>query len=371
MRIAVDALGIHYYGGGRTATLNLFEALLSMDEKNEYLFFLTKPEPSLTSRLGNASQYIAPVRNRFLVRMWAQAVIPAATRNFDLIHFSKHLGVFGIRTPYVVTIYDMTTLVHPEIFPSIDVWYWRTLQKRTLNNANQIIAISNNTAQDIQRIYDLAEDKIRVIFPAIAEQFRPISADLVADALANYNIPDQYIIHVGRIDKKKNLTLLVQAFARFLNFDSSKPKLVLVGEDYAKSTDTELRPRIKELGLEQHVIFTGRVPDKDLPALYSGALATVFPSVHEGFGLAPIEAMACGCPVIGHRAGAFKEVAGKAALILDSIEVETLADGLSKIINEHHLRSELRECGFERAAKFKPEKTAKQTLQLYEEVVLS
>jgi glycosyltransferase involved in cell wall biosynthesis len=371
MRIAVDALGIHYYGGGRTATLNLFEALLAMDDKNEYLFFLTNPEPSLISHEGKASQYIAPVKNRFLVRVWAQVVIPIIARNFDLIHFSKHLGVFGISTPYVVTIYDMTTLVHPEIFPTIDVWYWRTLQKRTLTNASRIIAISNNTANDIHRIYNLAEDKVRVIFPAIAERFRPIPSELATNVLDTYNVPESYIIHVGRIDKKKNLTLLVKAFARYLDRTSSETNLVLVGEDYSKSADKELRPVIKQLGLEQHVIFTGRVPDKDLPALYSGALATVFPSVHEGFGLAPIEAMACGCPVIGHRAGAFKEVAGNAALILDSIGEETLSEGLSQIINDPQLRSELKENGYERAAKFKPELTATQTKQLYEEVIVS
>jgi glycosyltransferase involved in cell wall biosynthesis len=371
MRIAVDALGIHYYGGGRTATLNLFEALLSMDENNEYLFFLTQPEPSLTSPRGNASQRIAPVSNRFLVRIWAQFVIPLAAKNCDLIHFSKHLGVFGISSPSVVTIYDMTTLVHPEIYPFIDVWYWRSLQKRTLNNAKKIIAISNNTAEDLRQIYDLPDDKIRVIFPAIAHQFRPLPAENVSNVLDAYNIPDRYIIHVGRIDKKKNLTLLVQAFSRYLDRNLSELNLVLVGEDYAKSPDTKLRPTIRDLGLEKQVIFTGKVPDQDLPALYNGALATVFPSIHEGFGLAPIEAMACGCPVIGHSAGAFKEVANDAALILDSIGIETLAEGLSQIIEDDSLRHRLRQFGFERAANFKPEKTATQTMQLYEEIGLN
>jgi len=342
-----------------------------MDEKNEYLFFLTQPEPSLTSRAGNASQYISPVKNRFLVRMWAQVMIPAAAKNFDLIHFSKHLGVFGINSPSVVTIYDMTTLIHPEIYPSIDVWYWRTIQKRTLNKAKKIIAISNNTAEDIRRIYNLPDDKISVIFPAIADHFRPAPTENILHVLDRYNIPDRYIIHVGRIDKKKNLTMLVRAFARYLDRNLSDVNLVLVGEDYAKSLDTKLRPTIKELGLEEKVIFTGKVPDDDLPALYSGAFATVFPSIHEGFGLAPIEAMACGCPVIGHSAGAFKEVAGDSALILDSIGIESLADGLSQIIEDNMLRQELQERGILRAANFKPDQTASQTLQLYEEVVLA
>jgi glycosyltransferase involved in cell wall biosynthesis len=368
MKIAVDALGIHYYGGGRTATLNLFETLLTMDDGNEYQFFLTQHEPSLVTKSGNATQLISPFINRFLVRIWAQLVIPREVRNFNLVHFSKHLGVFGIQPPSLVTIYDMTTLVHPELFPAFDVWYWRTIQRRTLHQAEKIIAISNNTAMDVASYYHIPDEKISIIYPAIADHFQPAPEREILEVRDRYSLPNKYIIHVGRIDKKKNLTMLVRAFDRFRERYNNEINLVLVGEDYPKSFDTQLRPTIEHLGLNRKVIFTGRVPDQDVPALYSGALVTVFPSIHEGFGLAPIEAMACGSPVLGHGAGAFREVAGDAALILDVVGVDHLADGLYQIIEDEELRRDLRKQGISRAANFKPEKTATQTLKIYEEI---
>ena len=368
MRIAVDGLGIHYYGGGRTATLNLFETLLTIDKDNEYLFFLTEHEPSLNSERGGSKQIISPMKNRFLVRIWAQMVMPRSVRDFDLVHFAKHLGVFKISPPSVVTIFDMTTLVHPELFPIIDVWYWRTLQPRTLFNAENIIAISKNTAKDVAKFYPGTEDKLRVIYPAIGTRFKPIQHDQISDVKSKYKIPENYLIHIGRIDKKKNLTFLVKAFDKFRNSVSSDIKLVFVGEDYPKSPDLELRPTINLLGLEDDVIFTGRIPDQDIPALYSGSLATVFPSIHEGFGLAPIEAMACGSPVIGHMAGAFQEVAGDAALIVESQSEDSFAGALSRAVNDQDLRQELIELGISRAGDFDPLKTATQTLRLYEKI---
>lgn len=368
MRIAVDALGIHYYGGGRTATINLFETLLKIDSNNEYLFFLTEPEKALQSEMGKSSQIISPVKNRFLVRFWAQMVIPRSVKDFDLVHFAKHLGVFGIIAPSVVTIYDMTTLVHPELFPWIDVLYWRTIQKQTLIAAKNIITISHNTAADVARFYPGTKDKIRIIYPAIGEHFQPADITSISITRKRYGIPEEYIIHVGRIDKKKNLTFLVKAFDKFKRNNEADIKLVFVGEDYLKSPDLELRPTIAQLGLENDVLFTGRIPDRDIPALYSGALVTVFPSIHEGFGLSPIEAMACGSPVIGHRAGAFEEVAGESAFIVDSTGIDAFAQALSRTIVDNDLRQGLVEKGISRAASFKPQYTASQTLQLYEEI---
>lgn len=368
MRIAVDALGIHYYGGGRTATLNLFETLLAIDKENEYLFFLTGPEPSLISDKGRSAQIISPLKNRFLVRIWAQLVLPSSVRKFDLVHFAKHLGAFGVQPPSVVTIYDMTTLVHPELFPLVDVWYWRTLQQRTLLSVENIIAISNNTAKDIAKFYPQTKEKIRIIYPAIGSHFRPIQPVIISSVRSRYNIAEDYIIHIGRIDKKKNLTFLVEAFDKFKKKHKNEIKLVFVGENYPKSPDLDLRPTINKLELDKEVIFTGRIPDRDIPALYSGALTTVFPSIHEGFGLAPIEAMACGSPVIGHSAGAFKEAAGEAAIIVESQSSDAFADALSRAVFDMDLRQKLIALGNSRAANFEPQKTAAQTLQLYEEI---
>jgi glycosyltransferase involved in cell wall biosynthesis len=368
MKIAIEALGIHAFGGGRTATLSLLEALFALDTENEYRVFLTRPEPGLNTPSGNVEQHIVPIQNRFLARIWAQARLPGAVRGCDLVHFAKNLGVFGLKVPTIVTIYDMTTLIRPEIFPRSDVWYWRTVQRRTLWAAKRVIAISQTTAGDIHRYYGLPAERVRVIYPAIAAQFKPAVNGEIALVRQRYGLPAEYILHVGRIDRKKNLTALVRAFARFRESLPFRGKLVLAGEEYHKARDLELHPAIEDLGLRGEVVFTGAVPDLDLPPLYSGALATVFPTLHEGFGLAPVEAMACGSPLIAHRAGALQEAAGEAALLLDEPDVESITRALCLVASEPALREELRARGLARAAHFSREGSARETLALYKEV---
>jgi glycosyltransferase involved in cell wall biosynthesis len=369
MKIAVDALGIHYYGGGRSATLNLFEPLFSLDNENEYLIFLSQPEPTLESPLVNVQQHVVPIKNRFMLRIWAQLTIPRLIKDFDLIHFAKNLGVFRVPTPFIITLYDITTVIHPNLFPFIDVWYWKYIQKLTLQGADAIVAISNSTAQDISSYYTIPENKIRVIYPAIAPIFAPALRSEIERVQSLYRLPKKYFLHVGHIDRKKNLPLLVKGFSEFQKQNHNEIKLVLVGEEYPKTRDTELIPTIRQLGLSEQVIFTGRVPDLDLPPLYTGAAATVFPSLHEGFGLTPIEAMACGSPVIGSDAGALPEVTGGAAFILESVTIESIANALNMIVVDQELIDSYRSLGYSRAHQFSGEKTASETLSLYQEVV--
>lgn len=366
MRIAIDALGIHDFGGGRTATLNLLAGLLALDTRNHYRVYLSQREPSLESVTGNLQQVIAPFKNRFLMRLWAQVFFPFLTRKDDLIHYAKNLGVFGIHIPSIVTMYDLTTLVHAELFPWIDVWYWKNIQKLTLQKARRIIAISEATARDIAEYYQISPSKIKVIYPSIDPQFHPVAPGIVAETRQRYGLPERYLLHVGRIDRKKNLTMLVQAFSRCQ--ETEQLKLVLVGHVYQKSQDLDLIPTIERLGMKEKVIFTGRAPDADLPAIYSGALAAVFPSLHEGFGLTPLEALACGIPLITHRAGAVQEAVGDAAIILERLSVDDLAQAIIRVVQDVDLRQELRRCGIERAAKYQREKNARETIALYQEV---
>lgn len=371
MKIAIEALGIHYPGGGRTATMNLLEPLFAIDSTNQYQVFLTQIEPSLFSKHANIKQTVIPIKNRFLVRFWAQLSLPFQTRGYDLVHFVKNLGVFGIPTRTLVTVYDLTTLIHPDIFPKFDVWYWKTIQKHTLNHADKIIAISNNTAKDLVEIYGLPAEKIRVIYCPYAAYFQPAAPVEIQAVARKYGLPENYIIHVGRLDLKKNLTFLVQAYAQFRAQTQANIKLVLVGEPYQKSMDHNLVPTIQQLGIAEDVIFTGRVPNEDLPPLNSGALASIMTSFHEGFGLAPIEAMACGTPVIAYSGGAIQEMAGGAAQLFDQLEISILAEQIRKVALDPAVRLDLRLKGISRAAQFSQEHSARQTLSLYEEIVQS
>ncbi len=369
MKIAIDALGIHSYGGGRTATLGLLEALFDIDRQNEYLVALTKPEPSLQLSSSHVQQWIAPLKNRLLLRLWAQLAFPRRFNHFDIVHFIKNLSVFGLKSKTVVTVYDLTTLVHPELFPKVDVLYWQTIEKFSLQQADKIIAISQNTAQDIQHFYKVPNEKIRVIFPAHATHFRVPTQEEVAQARRKYNLPDNFIVHVGRIDRKKNLGLLIRAFSILRQRQDFEGNLVFVGEEYRKSPDASIYPLIQELNLEPYVQFTGTIPDDDLAAVYGAALTAVFCSLHEGFGIVALEAMACGTPLVVTPAGAVMEVVGDAAKIVPSDNPEILANTLRDILHSASLRDEMHSLGIQKAAQFSWRETARQTLQLYEELV--
>jgi len=371
MRIAIDALGIHSFGGGRTATMTLLKGLFAVDDRNEYYVFLSQAEPSIKNRKGNIRQIIFPSKNRFLIRLWAQLTLPSKLKNFDLVHFAKNLGVFGLKIPSVVTIYDLTTLIHPELFPKFDVWYWKNIEKRYLNNASKVIAISETTADDLKRHYNLPADRIKVIYPSIDPCFYPIPPSDIARIREKYHLPEGYILHVGRIDLKKKLPLLVEAYAivKEKYGPSFTDRLVFVGEIYLKSKDETLFPTIKRLGLTKDVIFAGGIPDDDLPAIMTGAKVFVSASVHEGFGLAPIEAMACGTPVIAYPAGALREALGNAALYVGTLDQERMANAIIKLYKEPDLRTDMSLKGLLRAQMYQSERNSHQTLQLYEEIV--
>lgn len=368
MKIAIDAIGINKFGGGRTATLYLLQALFQLDSQNEYVVAVSAFEPTFESQHKNVTQWVIPVRNRFLVRLYAQLIFPFRFRDFNVIHFTKNLNFLGTSPPQVVTVYDMTHVLHPELIPKIDHWYYKTVQKYMLRVAKRIIAISHDAGEGVHRIYGIPWERIRVIHLAAADHFKPASREEIERIRLKYSLPDPYFIHVGHLDKKKNLTALINAFYLVKQRTRFKGKLVLVGEKYPKGHDPNLFLAIENLGLQEDVIFPGGVPDEDLPAMLSGAIAKVFPSIHEGFGLAPLEAMACATPVIAGSAGAVSEVVGDAGILLGSTEPDHITEAMIRILKDPELRAEFSRKGYERSKQFSWKKAAQQTLAVYQEV---
>lgn len=367
MKILVEALGIENPGGGRTATINLLEHIFEIDQVNSYIVILSKFEPNL-KRFDNVSQIVVPLRNRFLARLWAQLVIPIRFRHVDLIHFTKNLSAFGVKCPTIITIHDLTVLVHPEFCPWTDVLYWKTIQKWSIGAAKLIITVSNNTAIDVEKFYNKDPNSIKVIYHGKSDIFVPASDREIIRVREKYNLTENYIVTVGRIDIKKNLTGLVKAFSALQTRIHPNFELVFVGEVYKKSEDKDLLPTIKRLHLRDKVRFIGRVPDEDLPPLYSGAQVCAFPSLHEGFGLVGLEAMACGVPVITHNSSAIVEVVGDAGLQVDASDVSALAQALESIISNPDLRRAMIKGGIERADIFNWYDTARRTLEAYSQV---
>ncbi|OQB25974.1 MAG: D-inositol 3-phosphate glycosyltransferase [Chloroflexi bacterium ADurb.Bin180] len=369
MKIAIDALGIREPGGGRTATLNQLQALLRLDQENEYRIVVDQEEPSLDA--PHARQVVAGKRGRLASRLWAQGVLPGLLRRerIDLVHFVKNLGSFFVPCRSVVTVYDLSVLLYPEIYPWSDRLYWRWVEPLTLRHADRVIAISQDTAHDLERFYRLERGRVEVIYPGYDESYRPLPAEQVAAIRSKYGLPDQFVLHVGSISRKKNLLPVVRAIA-LLRERGQDVRLVLIGRLYGKGRDGELLRGLESGELASQVTWLGAVPSEDLPALYNAATVLTFPSLQEGFGLVPLEAMACGLPVITSGAGAIGEVVGDAARIVEAAgDAEAWAQTLQEVLREPEARQTMRKAGLRQATQFSNEVSAQRLLAVYHEVM--
>lgn len=371
MRVAIEALGIERAGGGRVATLNLLRSLLTLDKQNDYLIYLSAPEPSLEGLSPSARQYIFPIRNRFLARLGAQIFLPLHLRyqKVDVVHFAKNQVILGCGRKTVATVYDLTTLRYPQAYPVVDVAYWRHILPRQLRCVRRIIAISQTTADDLGTFYRIARMQISVIYPGYDPSFRVVEQDEVTAARELFGLPEEYFVHVGNISLKKNLSTVIEAFLSFRQHTGFSGKLVLVGGGYHKGHDDHFVRLLSQPRVQDVVVSLGYVPKGRLVGLLNGAQAFVFPSLHEGFGIAVLEAMACGVPVIAHAAGAVREVIGDAGIIIESSkDIDSWSRAMENVLTDRRLREHLHQVGIERARLFTAERCARETLQAYLDV---
>jgi glycosyltransferase involved in cell wall biosynthesis len=228
-----------------------------------------------------------------------------------------------------------------------------------------VITVSRQSCQDLIKYLPVNPKKINVIPEAASLHFHPLNEAEYLPALERHGIRRPYILSVGSLEPRKNLLRLLEAYARL---EGSRPSLVIAGaRNYWKSSPVV--ETVSRLGLEQHVRFTGYVEDADLPALYSAASLFVFPSLYEGFGLPVLEAMACGTPVVTSSVSSLPEVAGDAALLVDPRDVDAIASAMRRILDDSDLAADLRARGLARAAQFSWERTARETLAVYEKVL--
>jgi len=246
-------------------------------------------------------------------------------------------------------------------------WFLTLMMPRFLQAADTVIAVSECTKRDAVRLYGLDEAKIRVICEGVNSRFRPASPEAMAVAWARYGLPERYILCVGTIEPRKNLNTLMEAFATLkVRPATCDLRLVIVGKKGWLYKG--FFRRLRELGLEGEVVFPGFVPDEDLPALYSAAELFVFPSLYEGFGLPPLEAMACGTPVIASNTSSVPEVVGEAGILVEPRDVRVLAGAMERVLMDEGKQREMRDKGLQQAARFSWERAARETLQVYGEV---
>lgn len=296
-----------------------------------------------------------------------QIAMKARRHRLGVIH--DPMGISPFLTPRwpsafkrVVTIHDVVPYVYPETHARLTNTLFRHYIPRTLRFVDHIMTVSEASKRDIVRFYHVDPDKVCVIYSGVSPIFRPAPPSAIVDVRERYGIPANYILTVGALQARKNLETLFAAY-RVLRQRGLPHRLVVVGR---KAWKTEgMFQSLRELGLEDEVTLTDYVDDRDLPALYSGAAAFAFPSLYEGFGLPPLEAMACGTPVVTSNASSLPEVVGDAGIMVDPRDVEGFANALDRLLNDEALYQQCRTKGLQHASRFTWERAAQQHLALY------
>lgn len=368
MHIAVDAhrLNAEVMTGGEIYTLNLLGSLAALDRENRYTLYVDRPTQD---RFGKDNFKFKALRQP-TPRLWHLATLPREL----LSHKPDVLFMPGFLIPVyhpgrvVVSFLDLAFRIFPGILKTRLAFVFERQVAFAARHADAIIAISESTKRDIVKFYDIPPEKIFVTYLGYeAGLFKPETDEVrTAGVLTKHGINTEFVLCVGTLEPRKNLDRLIEAFALFKKQSGAGHKLVITGAKgwlYDKIFET-----VSELKLENEVVFTGYVAREDLPSLFSRAGVFVYPSLYEGFGLPPLEAMACGAPVITSNVSSLPEVVGEAGAMVDPYDVQGLAEAISRVLTEESLRREMAAKGIERAKLFSWEKAAAQTLAVFQHV---
>jgi glycosyltransferase involved in cell wall biosynthesis len=369
MKIGIDISQIVYGTGVSVYTKNLVENLLRIDKKNEYkLFFSSLRQPLPPDfKISNPKAKVKffPIPPTLLEPFWNKWHWPSVERfigRVDVFHSSDWTQPPS-RAAKVTTIHDFGFLKYPEVaHPKIKAVHQRRLAW-VKKEADLVIAVSQSTKRDIMEILAIPEKKIKVVYEAASEDFKPIkNKKKIEQVKKKFKINGNYLLSVATLEPRKNLKRIIEAFKMLKTKDL---KLVIVGK---QGWDDSL-PKLNFKRRNSKIIFTGYISGENKTALYSGATCLVYPSLYEGFGLPVLEAMKCGCPVLASNISSLPEVAGHAGILVDPVDVEEIAKGMGEIINNKEKREEMIKKGLKQIKKFSWEKAAKETLKIYQEVV--
>ncbi len=356
LQIAVDASRVTL--ARRTGTehyaLALLRALLDTDSSGRYtLFFRDPPSPGLLPVGPHITPRVIP-----FPRLWTHIRFAAALWRLrpDVTFVPAHALPLWSPGPAVVTLHDVGYHYFPEAHPRWPRAYLHWSTRRAVARAAIILADSQATRHDLVAIYGAAADRIRVVYPGVDPALAPVLDQAALAAVrAKYGLPEQYLFFLGTLQPRKNIARLVAAY-RVSGAAERGIALVLGGArgwlyDPAWTADIP------------GVIEAGYVADEDVAALYSGALALVFPSLYEGFGFPVLEAMRCGTPVIASSTSSLPELVGEAGLLVDPLDVDAIAAAISRVVDDAALRERLAAAGHVQAAPFTWERAARQTLE--------
>ncbi|NQT20721.1 MAG: glycosyltransferase family 4 protein [Planctomycetes bacterium] len=372
MKIAIDGSllsGLH--SGVELSILGLVTGLSTLPTEDTVLLYVGKKFdcPNLPAGCVKLRRSRGAGRWRLRRILWQQLSLPMYLRaeKVDVFHGPGYVLPAIGRVPSVVTVHDVIALARPELCTKSNVAHYRRVLPRSIRKAQLVIAPTRAVAARIVETLGITGDKIRVIPWAIDARFRPAGDAEKREVRAALGLPDPYILFVGNLEPKKNLERLVEAFFAAKQSKRLKHKLVLAGAPGWKCE--RLLHLIDELDIKEEIVFTGYVRRDFLRGLYSAADMFVFPSLIEGFGIPPLEAMACGAPVIISKDPALRETAGGAALEVEATDLRAIREAIEALAGGGAIREKLVEKGRARAAKFSWIECARRTLEVYHEAL--
>lgn len=374
MKIGIDAsLVVGEKAGVGFYTACLIEALAALDPVNDYVlypFFYHVFDPrfkELKPPASNFSVRFSRLPEKSIRYLWFRSGIPRhwLIGNVDVLHSTTYCCPHRHIGKLVITIYDISFIHYPEHHTEANRVH---CLKGTLDSATMadcIIAISEHTKSDLVEYLNIPGDRIVVTHLAARRAFRPRPPEEVRAYNQNHwGLESPYILSVGTLEPRKNIRRLIGAYCSLPGELRDHYQLVIAGGKGWLSSD--VYRTVTEMGAESRVRFLGYIPEPDLPWLYCGASCFVYPSLYEGFGLPPLEAMATGIPVIASNTSSMPEVLGNAGVLVDPQSDEDLGSAMIRVLSDSDLRREMSSNGLSRSALFSWEKTAAQTLKIYE-----
>ena len=374
MRIGIDVTSAITQGGGiGRYTRELIRALVAVDQDNEYRFFSAKPiaKPPVENpvpQASNCTYHPSRFNERWLYRLWYRAQLPIpvqwTTGKLDLFHSPDFvLPPTSGKIPTLLTVHDLSFVFFPDVYPKPLVSYLNQVVPRSVNKATHILADSQATKDDLIGVYQVAQEKITVLYSGADERFQPVTDKAKIRAVRQkYNLADTpYILSVGTVQPRKNYQMLIRAFAPVAQH---QPHDLIISGGKGWLYD-EMMAEVERQGLNGRVHFIGFVDDEDLPTLYSEATLFVMPSIYEGFGIPILEAMGCGTPVISSNVSSLPEVTGDTSVLLPPDNQLAWTDTIENLLQNRAQREALVKLGFDQAKQFSWQKSAKQLLQIY------
>lgn len=383
MRIGIDARFLTHsqVGGFKTYSENLISALAEIDSKNEYILYLDRPPGRDSSVPGqpNFSTRIVRGTMPLLGMPWREQVglpVQAARDKLHLLHSPSQTAPLGLRCPSVLTIYDMMWFF-PKRLPRgghglgrrrIMESYYRFVSRLAARNASVILTVSEASKRDITACLTVNPDEVHVTYPAAGRIYRRVDDPERTRAMrSRRSLAGCFILAIGSADPRKNMPALVRAYASLPSSLQERHQLVIVWTHGFLVSD--LARQVRALHIDSRVRFLEYVSNEELVLLYNAASLFVFPSLYEGFGLPPLEAMACGTPVVAANNSSIPEIAGDAAVLVDAEDCASIASGMARLLTDDSLQRKLVDKGLGRAATFSWERCARETVTVYEKAL--